>query len=486
VALPDDLLLRTPEEAARRIALGFLDDARDAAKRLRAAKEDETALHDFRVAIRRLRATSRAYRQKLAGSARKKDRAALKDLLTATGEGRDAEVALEWLTREAAGLYANQRLGYEWLVRRLEERKRAGYEAATADVLARFDRFSTRFARRLGTMTLEVRLERPLPKRTWAGELATQIREHAAKLASILGEIHDREDVDTAHAARIATKRLRYLAEPARQFEPAAKTLVKKCKALQDGLGDLNDAAVLRREIAAAQDAAAEERAQRLHDLALADDEERMRDEVRRTERPGLVVIAERIDAHHARLFDALRREWLDDRAAALTDDAAKLARALEARAAPLQEIERKYLLDALPTRAADAPSRRIEQGWLPGKRLRERLRRVTDDRGVSYLRTVKAGSGVARIEIEEETTREVFDALWPLTEGCRVIKRRYVVEDKHATWEVDVFEGRELALAEVELESEDETPELPAWLAPHVVREVTDEPAFVNLNLAS
>ena len=211
-----------------------------------------------------------------------------------------------------------------------------------------------------------------------------------------------------------------------------------------------------------------------------------MREEVRKTERPGLVIIAERVDAHHARLFDALQRDFIADRAAALVELAEAFARALEARAVPLHEIERKYLLDALPAHAADAPSRQIEQGWLPGKRLRERLRRVTDDRGVTFVRTVKAGSGVMRIEIEEETTREIFDALWPLTRGCRVSKRRYVVEEHDLEWEVDVFDGRALVLAEVELASEDESPELPAWLAPHVVREVTDEPAFVNLNLAS
>jgi CHAD domain-containing protein len=53
-----DLLLRPAGEAAHRIARAFLDAA--AAARLADAADAE-ALHDFRVAIRRLRVTVRTY-----------------------------------------------------------------------------------------------------------------------------------------------------------------------------------------------------------------------------------------------------------------------------------------------------------------------------------------------------------------------------------------------------------------------------------------
>ena len=43
----------------------------------------------------------------------------------------------------------------------------------------------------------------------------------------------------------------------------------------------------------------------------------------------------------------------------------------------------------------------------------------------------------------------------------------------------------RELFLAEVELSDPEQHPELPEWLAPYVVREVTNEAEYVNLNLA-
>ena len=97
----------------------------------------------------------------------------------------------------------------------------------------------------------------------------------------------------------------------------------------------------------------------------------------------------------------------------------------------------------------------------------------------------MKVGSGIRRIELQEDTDRGTFEVLWPLTRGRRVIKRRYRVPEGSLTWEVDEFTDRELVLAEVELPSEDVKPKLPDWLAPYVVREVTDEPEYVNINLA-
>ena len=126
-----------------------------------------------------------------------------------------------------------------------------------------------------------------------------------------------------------------------------------------------------------------------------------------------------------------------------------------------------------------------LRQGYLPGERLRERVRSVTSGGKTTYLRTIKLGRGVQRIELEEATTAPVFNALWKLTEGCRVIKRRYAVSEGDLVWEIDAFDDRELFLAEVELDDPQQEPAFPEWLAPYVVREVTNESEYVNLNLA-
>jgi CYTH domain-containing protein len=149
-------------------------------------------------------------------------------------------------------------------------------------------------------------------------------------------------------------------------------------------------------------------------------------------------------------------------------------------------EIERKYLLRALPALPRTAAVLEIEQGYLPGERLVERLRREQSHEGVvRYYRTVKLGSGVERTELEDETDRGTFEHLWLLTEGRRLRKRRHVVPDGDDMWEIDEFLDRPLVLAELEIDRADRPITIPRWLAPVLVREVTDERAFTNRSLA-
>ncbi|MDB4876382.1 MAG: domain containing protein [Gemmatimonadetes bacterium] len=149
------------------------------------------------------------------------------------------------------------------------------------------------------------------------------------------------------------------------------------------------------------------------------------------------------------------------------------------------REIERKYLLRALPAEAAGAPVVEMDQGYLPGERILERIRRVTAADGVRYYRTVKVGVGIERLEFEEETTELFFTTVWPLTRGRRVHKRRYVVPAGGMAWEIDEFLDRTLVLAELELERADQAVEIPGWLRAALDREVTEEKGFSNFELA-
>ena len=73
------------------------------------------------------------------------------------------------------------------------------------------------------------------------------------------------------------------------------------------------------------------------------------------------------------------------------------------------------------------------------------------------------------------------------LTEGRRLRKRRYRVPEGNLVWEIDQFLDRDLVLAEVELGPGAPTEvEIPAWLRPHVEREVTGDEAYSNFKLAS
>ena len=149
-------------------------------------------------------------------------------------------------------------------------------------------------------------------------------------------------------------------------------------------------------------------------------------------------------------------------------------------------EIERKYLLKQLPKLPEPLDVLEIDQGYLPGQNVLERLRRQRSRDGtVRYFRTVKLGAGVERIELEDETDARTFDHLWLLTEGRRLRKRRHCVAHGDDVWEVDEFTDRPLVLAELELARADAEVRFPDWLTPALVREVTDEPEYTNRSLA-
>lgn len=157
------------------------------------------------------------------------------------------------------------------------------------------------------------------------------------------------------------------------------------------------------------------------------------------------------------------------------------------------QEIERVYRLDRLPDLPAEARPFRIEQGYLPDDEAGEgpfaegRVRRKTGpDGAVTCTHTIKRGEGLVREELERTIDIAEFEAAWGRTAGRRIAKTRYAVPAGDLTWEVDAFEDLDLVLAEVELPSEETEAPLPAWLAPHVVDELTWNPRYRNYALAT
>jgi CYTH domain-containing protein len=183
--------------------------------------------------------------------------------------------------------------------------------------------------------------------------------------------------------------------------------------------------------------------------------------------------------------FLAVQKTWLGSDAGGIFREVDEFTAALRTHVVPEVEIERKFLLRGMPRRKG-ARSIRIDQGWLPGERLLERVRRIREADGtMRYYRALKTGRGLTRREIEEETSEHVYRTLWPLTRGRRIAKRRMIVNDGDFTWEIDRFYGRDLVLAEVEVPSP-ETPVVPPrWLEKWVIREVTGESEYVNINLA-
>ncbi len=313
--LPSDLLARPAAEGARRLALALLARAEEADARLPDPEETE-ALHDFRVAIRRLRSTLRAYRPHLADSVGRKLRARLRALAAATNPGRDSEVQLSWLAGVRPSLRPHERRGHAWLAARLEERRDAAYRRVHDEVRQGFAALAPRLRKRLSRYRVEVQLEEGWHPVSMRQALAGELEGHAAALAAALGEVRSLADEAKAHEARIEAKRLRYLLEPFADDLAGAKEAVKRLRALQDLLGELNDAHLLAAEVGRAIEDAAAARARDLHELALAGEADRLRTAQRRGERAGLLALTRRLAERREQLFARLAKEWLADGAA--------------------------------------------------------------------------------------------------------------------------------------------------------------------------
>lgn len=458
--LPDDLLDDDAQRAARLVALELQRRVRAARERL-AVPDDASALHDFRVAVRRLRSwldVDRALPGKLAP---RRGHTWLRRLAQATNASRDDEVFAEWLTAERASLATQHRAAADWMLSRIGRMRRLAEKELHAEIDRDLDRAMALLDARLPRYAVPYDLHRGPQRETFAASMAGLVRSSAARLQRRLAAVNGPEEHDAIHRARIAGKRLRYQLEPVAAQVPGAQACLVRLKVLQDLLGDHHDDGVW---------------------LAM------VREAIPRTRRAnvrtGLRAIMARIEQRSADRYATLADEWLGG-TPTLFAALAEVADALAARGTQGLEVERKYLLSAMPEALPAARVQRLEQGYLPGRRLIERVRRVREGTGTRHFRTVKGGKGLARIEVEEACSRRVFAALWPLTKGRRVLKRRHLVPDGAHTWAIDEFTDRELVLAEVELASTESEVAIPAWLAPHVVREVTEERGFVNAVLA-
>ncbi|OUO50333.1 adenylate cyclase [Parabacteroides sp. An277] len=144
-------------------------------------------------------------------------------------------------------------------------------------------------------------------------------------------------------------------------------------------------------------------------------------------------------------------------------------------------EIERKFLVAGNFMRDVYA-ERRIVQGYIcsaPGRTVRVRIR---DEAGFLTIKGPTDAKGMSRYEFEQSIPLEEAEKLLDLCEPGAIDKIRYLARIGKHTWEIDVFHGANegLVLAEVELESETEEFERPAWLG----REVTGDRRFYNSSL--
>jgi CHAD domain-containing protein len=195
---------------------------------------DPENLHQHRVAARRTRAFLRAARRFVDPEWRRSLAEPLGRLGELTGPVRDLDVLLAHLRDEAGTLAEPDRRGAEQLIARLEHERstarRPLLEGLDDDgyllLLARL-RFPPRLADGIDAIPLE--------------QIA---RQEFARLARRVAKLGTQPDAAALHGLRIALKRARYTAELAAPRTKPGRRFLARAKALQDILGEHQDAVI--------------------------------------------------------------------------------------------------------------------------------------------------------------------------------------------------------------------------------------------------
>lgn len=244
---PDTSEASTAEDAFLRAGGHLLEVIGQQSARIRHGGGPE-AVHQTRVALRRLRSLLRVFRGATDGPPLRALDARFKDVLSVLGPARDWDVFLGGTGREVAEAFAGEKR-IESLIRAAEARRRAAYDAVLAMIhgpawrLLVIDAVTTLLARPWRGMGCEEAgqlLDAPVAAfgRTILDRRWGRLRRAGQDFKDLTAE--------ALHELRLDGKRLRYAAEV---FAPvfgarAGKRFLRRVAALQDGLGIANDAAV--------------------------------------------------------------------------------------------------------------------------------------------------------------------------------------------------------------------------------------------------
>lgn len=147
-------------------------------------------------------------------------------------------------------------------------------------------------------------------------------------------------------------------------------------------------------------------------------------------------------------------------------------------------EIERKYLVTNCDFIMESKENFRIVQGYLNSNPERTVRVRIKGGKGLLTIKGIGNESGMTRFEWEKEITVSEAETLLLLCEKGAIDKIRYNVIFENHLFEVDVFQGENegLIVAEIELQSENETFSKPNWLG----NEVTSDERYYNSFLSN
>jgi len=231
----------------RRALLAILEKFEEAADRTRRLADPE-AIHDLRVAIRRLSAALSLWRGTLREPPRRKAVRRLRRLRRALGAARELEVHVADLEpRSGVQSFVLRLQLAEWVGGLRREMERARHHAAT-HVSARRIRRIVRPVKRAARTLAGDATAATLPAADERLAIVAAKAREAMIVAATLG------DDESLHAARVATKKWRYSIEAAdaaeaRDAKPHAGPAV--LRDVQRALGEVQDRATLRQRLVA-------------------------------------------------------------------------------------------------------------------------------------------------------------------------------------------------------------------------------------------
>jgi len=146
-------------------------------------------------------------------------------------------------------------------------------------------------------------------------------------------------------------------------------------------------------------------------------------------------------------------------------------------------EIERKFLVVSDAYKSEAFRTTKIIQGFLntdPERTVRVRLQ---GENGVLTIKGKSSSDGLIRFEWETEISKTDAEHLLKLCEPGIIDKIRYEIKVENHIFEVDEFfeDNQGLVIAELELNSVDETFKRPNWLG----EEITGNAKYYNAQLS-
>jgi CHAD domain-containing protein len=247
--LPPELLGQPAGAVARNIGRLFLLKVLEESARI-IADEDPEAIHDFRVALRRLRNWLQAFGPWLEDTVTPSSTQRLRRLSRVAGGARDLQVqrlTLRQMAEADGPPLATESRRIELQLDREEIRAR---EKLFRRVVEDLSGTAAKLASQLHRGGRDAGASASGPGPSTAAAMAVLLTERLEEVNASLRRLRSARQTEMAHAARIAMKRLRYLLEPFGSSSRLAATAVLRLTAAQDAFGKLHDVQLLARRIA--------------------------------------------------------------------------------------------------------------------------------------------------------------------------------------------------------------------------------------------